>query len=130
MNHFSIVALASVVLPGAALTQRTVVDYEDSLLASPPQVAYPFYTPGAGSLGQTVRLQLFCPPTFAGLPTTPGLVTRIGFQIAGQEAYSTFVLRAGTTAVPALSTSWATNLPDQRVQRDLSGHVLQGGLSG
>jgi hypothetical protein len=118
---------AAIVLSSAALfAQSTTVDYPDSVLTG-PSGQYPVYTPPSGAI---VRAQIFCPATFAGLPTGPMLVTRVGIQIAGQEDYTLFVGRAGTTAVKALTTTFATNLPDERVQFDLSGQKLPGGLNG
>ncbi|MEZ5989738.1 MAG: hypothetical protein R3F30_11555 [Planctomycetota bacterium] len=113
----------ALILPAAA---AQTVDYPDSTLNS-PQGQYPVYTP---TNGNTVRGQLYCPANFSGLPTVKCIVSRIGIQIAGQEDYTTFVVRAGTTSVTALTTSWSTNLPDQRVQEDLSGTKLPGGLNG
>lgn len=107
--------------------QTTVLDYPDSTINA-PQGQYPVYTP---TNGNTVRGQLYCPSTFAGLPTTPMLCSRVGIQISDQQDYTTFVVRAGTTKATALtSASWATNLPDQRIQADLSGTKIMGGLNG
>lgn len=106
------------------------IDYPDSTLAAPPQIAFPLYTPGGGSTGQTVRVQWLCPASFlAAQNVAAGLVTRIGLPLAGQAAYSVFVLRAGASGATSLGSDWAVNLPDQRVQRDLSGTVVQGGGS-
>ncbi len=116
-------ALAAV-CPATAQT----VHFPDATSASPPQVAFPFYTPGAGSTGQTVRLQVLCPDSFlAAQNLTASLVTRVVFSVAGQAVYDTFELRAGTTTVASLGTDWAVNLPDQRVQRDLADQLLAGG---
>jgi hypothetical protein len=102
------------------------IDYPGSTLASPPQTAFPFYTPGTGS--QTVRLQLLCPDAFlTAQNATAGLVTRIGFSLAGAATYDVFELRAGATTVAQLGSNWTVNLPDQRVQRDLANVPLQGG---
>ncbi|MBK9387667.1 MAG: hypothetical protein IPN34_22870 [Planctomycetes bacterium] len=120
-------ALAAIALCAPLLSaQQLTVDYPDSVLNA-PQGQYPVYTPPAGG---TVRGQILCPPSFAGLPTTPRQVTRVGVQIAGQELYAEFVVRAGSSTQPSLTPTWATNLPDQRVQLDLSNTVLQGGLNG
>jgi hypothetical protein len=106
------------------------IDYPDSTLAAPPQIAFPFYTPGGGSTGQTVRVQWLCPASFlAAQNVAAGLVTRIGLPLAGQAAYSVFELRAGASAQTSLGSDWSVNLPDQRVQCDLSGTMLQGGGS-
>jgi hypothetical protein len=120
-------ALAATALSAPALdAQQLTVDYPDSVLNA-PQGQYPIFTPTNGA---TVRGQILCPPTFAGLPATPRQVTRVGVQIAGQELYAEFVVRAGSSTQPSLTPTWATNLPDQRVQLDLSNTVLQGGLNG
>ena len=110
----------------SALTAQTKVYYPDNALNG-PQGQYPIFTP---TNGNTVRLQLILPGNFSGLPKTGGLVTRMGCQIAGQEDYTTFVIRCGITKQTTLSTTFTTNLPDQRVQVDLSGTKLKGGLSG
>jgi hypothetical protein len=111
-------------LAGSAAAQA--FDYPSSTLASPPQIAFPFYTPGAGS--QTVRIQMLCPDSFLVAQNAPaGLVTRVGFSLAGAATYDVFDLRAGTTTVAQLGSDWAVNLPDQRLQRDLANVPLQGG---
>lgn len=120
-----VLAAFAVVAPLASAQQLTV-DYPDSVLNA-PQGQYPVFTPTSGG---TVRGQILCPPTFAGLPATSRQVTRIGIQIAGQELYAEFVIRAGSSTQAALTPTWAINLPDQRVQADLSNTVLQGGLNG
>lgn len=51
-------------------------------------------------------------------------------QIAGDHPYATFVGRAGVSPVAAMTTTFTTNLPDQRVQFDLSGQKLPGGGTG
>jgi len=118
--------LLTVVATDRATAQ--LVHFPASTLASPPQVAFPFYTPGAGSTGQTVRLQVLCPDSFLSLQNlTPGLVTRVQFSLAGQATYDTFELRAGATAATSLTNDWAVNLADQRVQRDLANQLLAGG---
>jgi hypothetical protein len=105
-----------------------LVHFPDATLANPPQFAFPFYTPGAGSTGQTVRLQVLCPDSFLSLQNlTAGFVTRLQFSLAGAATYDTFELRAGATSVTTLTNDWAVNLPDQRVQRDLANQVLIGG---
>ena len=107
-----------------------IVHYPDNQHANPPQFAFPFYTPGVGSNGDGVRTQFHCPDTFlqsAGL--TAGYVTSVGFSLAGTGDYDQFVLRAGTTAVASLGSDWTVNLPDHRVQLDLSGSTIVGGGS-
>jgi hypothetical protein len=111
----------------AAAAAQTI-DYPSSSLASPPQLTFPFYTPGGGSTGQTVRYQALCTDGFLSTQNlTAGLVTKIGFSLAGQATYSTLELRAGATAATFLGSDWAVNLPDQRVQKDLSNTLLLGG---
>ncbi len=111
--------------------QSHVVDVDDGVLVQPPSVAFPFYTPGGGVLGYTTRAQSFCPPTFAALqPLSRSLVTHVALQLAGREVYDVFTLRAGATTVPALTHSFATNLPDQRPHVDLRGVTLEGGAVG
>lgn len=108
--------------------QTLVVDCPDSVLGT---VAgqYPIYT----STGlNVIRGQSFCPSTFVGLPAVPMICTRVGIQLselAGPVTYTQFVVRAGSTTVPALTTTYATNLPDQRVQVDLSNQALSGGAN-
>ena len=123
-------ALALVAASSAAQApalQTLVVDYDDGALASPPALGFPFYTPGGGSAGQTVRVQFHCPPGFGALPTTPMLCTRVGVQLAGQATYGTFRIRAGSSPVTALTNVWAQNLPDQRLQHELDGAPLDFG---
>ena len=120
-------AAVSFLLLLAAVPAQTV-DCPSSTLATPPVTTFPFYTPGAGSTGATVRYQALCPDSFlAGQNLTAGLVTKVGFSLAGQAAYDVFELRAGATTVATLGSDWAVNLPDQRVQRDLANVALQGG---
>lgn len=109
------------------LSAQSVVYFDDPALVAPPSVAFPFYTPGGGATGLPVRIQFLCPPTFAGLPGTAGLVTAIGMQIAGQAVYSRFELRAGINPNGLLTNDFARNLPDQRLQADRSGATLVGG---
>lgn len=118
-------ALAALALTAAPAAQELRVDYPDSTLVSPPELLFPFYTLGSGG---TVRYQVQCPATFPGLPATPHVVTKVGFQLAGRAAYSRFEVRFGTTTLPGLTAGWTGNLPDQRIQHDLSGTVLQGGV--
>jgi hypothetical protein len=114
-------------LVGSAVDAQTI-DFPSSTLASPPAVAFPFYTPGGGSTGDTVRAQFLCPDAWLqGQNLAAGLVTRIGFSLAGAATYDTFVLRAGATNVTALGSDWSFSLPDQRVQRDLSNAPIAGG---
>lgn len=115
--------ILSLFVLGSALVAQTTVDYPDSTLASPAG-QYPLYTPTNGNV---CRVQIFCPSTFASLPTIPMLCTKVGVQIAGQYPYTAFVGRAGTTTVTALTTSFTTNLPNQDIQFDWSGRTLQGG---
>ena len=121
--------LASLCLAAAPAAQTVTVDHDDSSLATPPDFGYPFYTPGAGSLGQTVRVQYRCPPSFAGLPSQPMLCTRVGLQLSGSATYQDFELRAGSSTVPALTSVWTQNLPDQRLQHDLGGRALAFGAT-
>lgn len=107
--------------------QELRVDYPDSTLVSPPELLFPFYTLGSGG---TVRYQVQCPATFAGLPATPQVVTKVGFQLAGRAVYSRFEVRFGTTTQPGLTAGWLGNLPDQRLQGDWSGTILEGGVQG
>lgn len=124
MLRFTTLAVACLAPMLAA--QAVVVDYPDSTLGAAAG-QYPIYT-GTGL--NVIRGQSFCPGTFAGLPATPMLCTRIGVQLAasaGPVPYAQFVLRAGSTTVPNLTATFATNLPDQRVQLDLSGTSIDGG---
>lgn len=121
------VSLAAMSCCASAVAQQ-VVDYDSSALASPPGFGYPLYTPGAGSLGQTVRTQWRCPDTFlAQQSVSAGFVTHIGLALAGTATYDTFELRAGVSTVPALTGIWDTNLPDQRLQKNLANVPLVGG---
>ena len=117
--------LAAVAVP--AFAQSLTVDYPDSTLGANAG-QYPIYT-GTGTL--VVRGQTLCPGTFAALPTTPMICTRVGVQLAqtgGLVTYAQFVVRVGKTSVtPPWTNSWATNLPDQSVQVDFSGQVIPGG---
>lgn len=121
--------VASLLLCLSPLAAQSITcDYPDSTLGSPAG-QYPIYT-GAGT--NLIRGQSMCPGTFAGLPTTPMLCTRVGVQLAevtGPATYATFVLRVGKTSIaPPWTNTWATNLPDQAVQVDLSGQTLNGGV--
>jgi len=112
----------------APLAAQQVVHYPDDVNANPPGFGFPFYTPGAGSSGNSVRVQFYCPDNFLmneGLST--GFVTHVGLSIGGAAPYDEFVIRAGTTSVLSLGPDWAVNLPDQRVQVDLSGSTIVGG---
>lgn len=116
-----LLALSLSTLP--LFAQTLTVDYPDSVLTSPAG-QYPIYT---GTATNVIRGQNFCPGTFAGLPTQPMVCTRIGVQLAdvtGPVTYAQFVVRVGTTTVPALTNTWNTNLPDQSIQVDLSNQVL------
>jgi len=118
--------LSTLLLSSSLLAQALTVDYPDSVLGSPAG-QYPVYT-GTGT--NVIRGQLFCPSTFAGLPTMPMLCTRVGIQLAevtGPVLYSQFEVRIGTTTVPALTNTWLTNLPNQTLQVDLSNTVITGG---
>jgi hypothetical protein len=110
-------------VPSLHLSAQTKVYYPDNVITSPAG-QYPIYTP---TNGNTCRLQIIIPGTFSGFPTTAGLVTKVGCQIAGIEDYTTFVVRAGIAGVNALTTTFTTNLPDTRTQVDLSGTKLIGG---
>ncbi|MFY9341258.1 MAG: hypothetical protein WAT39_02130 [Planctomycetota bacterium] len=127
MNEQALLPFVAISVLAAPLAAQTI-DFPNSTLASPPQIAFPFYTPGGGSSGQTVRTQWLCADTFlAAHSLAPGLVTRIGLSLAGQAIYSRFELRAGATTATTLGPDWAINLPDQRLQRDLSNTLLVGG---
>ncbi|MEC7584260.1 MAG: hypothetical protein VYE77_08080 [Planctomycetota bacterium] len=117
--------VTATVLAAILPSQQTAVDYPDSALVSPPELLFPFYTIFGGG---TVRYQTMCPGTFAGLPTQPMMVTKVGMQIAGQSLYNTFEIRFGTTNLPSLTACFATNLTDNRLQCDRSNTVLQGGV--
>lgn len=126
--HSILLALSLLSAAPAVLPAQQVLDYDHSVLAAPPAYGYPLYTPGAGSLGQTVRTQFLCPESFLTAQSIgAGLVTHIGLSLAGEATYDTFVLRAGTSTVTALTNTWDQNLPDQRVQKDLSHVLLRGG---
>jgi len=122
MKTSFIAALVLFAVPAPA----QIVDYPDSAIGEAASF-FPISTPRDG---RTVRGQILCPSTAADLPQTKAVVWRVGFQLAGREPYATFVLRAGTTKVQSLTGSWSTNLPDQRIQKDLSGTVLPGGTQG
>jgi hypothetical protein len=109
-----------------AIAQTLTVDYPDSVLGTPAG-QYPIYT-GTGT--NLIRTQCLCPATFAGLPTQPMVVTRVGVQLAevtGPILYAQFVVRVGRTSLGALTNTWNTNLPDQTIQVDLSNTVIAGG---
>jgi hypothetical protein len=112
----------------APIAAQQVVHYPDDQHASPPAFGFPLYTPGVGANGDSVRVQFRCPDAFlANQGLSSGFVTKVGLSVAGAAPYDEFVLRAGTTTVAALGSDWAVNLPDQRVQLDLSGTTLVGG---
>ena len=120
------VALVAAVL-GAPLCAQNV-HYPDAQHANPPQFGFPLYTPGAGQNGNSVRVQFHCPDSFLQTQgVQAGYVVSIGLSIAGSAPYDEFVLRCGTTSVATLGADWAVNLPDQRVQNDLSGETIVGG---
>lgn len=109
---------------GATLPSQTLtVDYPDSVIGTAAG-QYPIYT---GTATNIIRGQSFCPGTFLGLPATPMICSKVGIQLANSAQYAKFVLRFGATNATALTTTWATNLPDQRVQLDLSGATISGG---
>lgn len=117
---------AALSLPTAAVAQD--VYYPDATHDVPPTVAFPFYTPGVGSTGDSVRVQFLCPDSFLGTQSlSAGYVTSIGLSVGGAAQYEEFVLRAGATTQTALTGDWSLNLPDQRVQLDLSGQFVTGG---
>jgi len=124
---FSVLAAATAVLALAPTTRAQAVDYPDSTLSSPPELFFPFYTLGSGG---TVRYQTILPSTFQGLPAQPTLVTKVGLPIAGEALYTTFEIRFGASPRQTLNNFWTDNLPDQRVQVDLSGEMLPGGVAG
>jgi hypothetical protein len=112
----------------SAAAQSLTVDFPDSVLGAPAG-QYPIYTGGSTA---AVRGQSFCPPTFANLPTVPMICTRAGVQLAevtGPVQYTVFQLRFGSSPVSALTSTWSTNLPDQRIQLDLSNQTLHGGAN-
>lgn len=115
----------------AALGAQTItVFHDDPTLVAPPATAFPLYTPGAGATGATVRLQVFCPATTTGLPSSRSIVRSIWLQLAGTATYSRFELRAGANAnLVALTPDFRVNLPDQRLQVDRSGQAIAGGTS-
>jgi hypothetical protein len=117
------IPLSLLALVGVVQAQAVTVDYPDSTLNA-PQGQYPIYT---GTMTNVIRGQLFCPPTFGELPTTRMVCTKVGVQLSNTAAYAQFVVRFGTTQLTTLSNTWNTNLPDQRVQVDLSGQTLSGG---
>ena len=120
-----ILALAATAVP--LLAQTLTFDYPDSVLGAAAG-QYPIYT-GTGT--NVIRGQMFCPGTTTGLPTQTMVCTRVGVQLAevtGPVLYSQFVVRVGTTTVPALTNTWNTNLPDQTVQVDLSNQTISGGV--
>ncbi|MCA8952421.1 MAG: hypothetical protein KDE27_23120 [Planctomycetes bacterium] len=126
MIRLVLAALCSFATPALA---QLVVDFSDSVLSA-PQGQYPIYT---GSGTNVIRGQTLCAGTFAGLPTSQMVCTHFGVQLAevngtGPVQYSQFVVRFGSTPVATLTGSWATNLPDQRVQLDLSGQFISGGV--
>jgi hypothetical protein len=119
-------ALVGVAAAFPALAQQ--IHYPDAVLANPSQLSFPWYTPGAGTGGQTVRVQWLCPSTFlANQGLSAGLVTKLGFSLAGQAAYDVLEVRVGVSSVTSLGSDWLVNLPDQRLQRDLANVVLPGG---
>lgn len=117
--------ILAVAASGASLAAQTVtVDYPDSVLEA-PTLSFPLYTLGSGG---TVRYQTQCPANAVGLPSQPMIVRAVGVQLAGQELYQRFEIRCGRAPSTGLTNSWDVNLPDQRIQKDLSGTVLPGGL--
>lgn len=118
---------AAALIAAPLFAQSITVDYPDSVLTSPAG-QYPIYT-GTGL--NVIRGQTMCPGTFAGLPTTTMICTRVGVQlgeVTGPATYTQFVVRVGKTSVtPPWTNTWATNLPDQSIQVDLSGQTLTGG---
>ena len=130
MRNFTSPLLAALMIAAPIATlaaslgaQSVTIDYPDSVIGAAAG-QYPIYT---GSGTNLIRGQSLCLGTFANLPTTPMLCSRVGIQLANSAQYAKFVLRFGATSVPALTTTWATNLPDQRVQLDLSGTTISGG---
>ena len=120
--------LVAAVTTAAVFAQSVTVDYPDSTLGAAAG-QYPIYT---GTATNVIRGQLFCPGTFAGLPTTTMVCTRVGVQLAetaGPATYAQFVVRVGSTTISALTNTFATNLPDQRVQVDLSNQTLTTGVA-
>ena len=82
--------------------QSTTFDHDDSKIET-PTVSFPFYTPGGGATGATIRWQSFVPGNAKGLPTTAQYVARIGFQLGGKATYSRFEMRAGVNTLKALT---------------------------
>jgi hypothetical protein len=112
-----------------ATAQTLVVDYPDSTL-NISQGQYPTYTGGGLNV---IRGQSMCPGTFAALPQTTMVCTRVGIQLGVSNGnpvtYAQFLVRFGkTTQTPPWTNSWATNLPDQSIQVDLSNVPLTGGV--
>lgn len=119
MRHLLTTSLVLLSVP--LFAQPVTVDYPDSVVTGTAG-QYPIYT-GTGL--SVIRGQIFCPGTFAGLPTTPMFCTKVGIQLGAPAAgYAQFVLRFGATTIAALTSTWATNLPDQRVQLDLSNTTI------
>lgn len=119
---------AASLLVGAASLSAQTVAFPGVPLASPPSIAFPFYTPGGGVTGDTVRAQFLCPDAFlATQGLQPGLVTHVSFSLAGAAIYDVFELRVGATTVTTLGPDWSVNLPDQRLQREFGGVQLVGG---
>lgn len=123
-------ALLVPLFAAVAAAQSVTVDFPDSVTGV-GQGQYPIYT---ATLTNLIRGQSFCPSTFANLPTTPMICTRVGLQLAevtGPVTYTTFQIRFGRSPLTTgtFSTAWAQNLPDQRLQVDLSGLLLAGGLN-
>jgi hypothetical protein len=126
----SLAGCAALALALAGALSAQTVAFPGVPLASPPSIAFPFYTPGGGSTGDTVRAQFLCPDSFLSTQgLQPGLVTHVSFSLAGAAVYDVFELRVGATSVPTLGPDWSVNLPDQRLQRDLGGVSLVGGGS-
>jgi hypothetical protein len=122
------IAAVALALTIATVPAQTNVHYPDDVHANPPQTAFPFYTPGVGSLGNSVRVQFHCPDAYLATQTlTQSYVTHVGFSVGGAAAYDEFVVRAGTTSVASLGNDWSVNLPDQRVQLDRSNQTIVGG---
>jgi hypothetical protein len=122
--HKTLLAAGTLLLvSGLPLSAQIKVYYPDNVITTPAG-QYPIYTPTSGA---TVRGQIMLPGNFSGLPTAAGLVTKVGCQIAGVEDYTTFVIRAGISPQKSLTNTFTSNLPDQRIQTDLSGTKLIGG---
>ena len=119
-------SLVPLVLAAAAGAQTLVVDYPDSTLGALAG-QYPIYT-GTGL--NVIRGQSLCPGTFAALPQSTMVCTHVGVQLGGvlgPVQYAQFVVRVGKTTTVPWTNSWATNLPDQTIQVDLSGQTITGG---